>query len=77
MRSIDDKAIGLVEPAEAAMDRHEGGRGHEPATLHKVMREAIGFGLRRRYEPDQEIPHEQLVLIMQMNENGRRRQGQG
>ena len=36
------------------------------------MQETIGFGLRKRYEPAQEIPHELLVLIMQMNENGRR-----
>jgi hypothetical protein len=58
------------------MNRHQRADGHEPATLHKVMQDAIGFGLRKRYEPDQEIPHELLVLIMQMNENGRRAQGQ-
>ena len=54
------------------MHRRERAGGHEPATLHKVMQETIGFGLRKRYEPEQEIPHELLVLIMQMNENGRR-----
>lgn len=44
----------------------------EPATLHAVMREAIGSGLRTRYKPDKEIPHELIVLLMQMTENGRR-----
>lgn len=45
----------------------------EPATLHAVMREAIGCGLRSRYKPDKEIPHELIVLLMQMTENQRRR----
>lgn len=40
----------------------------EPATLHAVMQEAIGFGLRKRYQPEKEIPHELLVIIMQLNE---------
>lgn len=53
------------------MDGHEL-KSDGPATLHRVMQEAIGFGLRKRYEPDHEIPHELLVLIMQMNENSRR-----
>ena len=44
----------------------------EPATLHAVMREAIGCGLQSRYKPDKEIPHELIVLLMQMTENGRR-----
>ncbi len=56
------------------MDRHERMGGNEPASLHRVMRETIGFGLRKRYEPEQEIPHELLVLMMQMNENDRRGQ---
>jgi hypothetical protein len=54
------------------MDRHERMGGNEPASLHRVMQETIGFGLRKRYEPEQEIPHELLVLMMQMNENDRR-----
>ena len=48
--------------------------GTEPATLHKVMRETIGFGLQKRYEPEKEIPHALMVLLMQMNENGKREQ---
>ena len=51
-----------------------GGREHtygtEPATLHKVMQEAIGFGLQKRYQPEKEVPHDLLVLMMQINENG-------
>ncbi len=49
--------------------------GTRPATLYKVMQETIGFGLQQRYQPDKEIPHELLVLIMQMNEGERRRSG--
>ena len=43
-----------------------------PATLHAVMREAVGEGLRSRYKPEKEIPHELMVLLMQMAENQRR-----
>lgn len=45
-----------------------------PASLHKVMRETIGFGLQQRYRPEKEIPHDLLVLIMQMKENDKREQ---
>jgi hypothetical protein len=43
-----------------------------PVTLHAVLKDAIGFGLRSRYQPDKEIPHDLLVLLMQMKENDRR-----
>jgi hypothetical protein len=43
-----------------------------PATLYAVMTEAIGYGLRSRYKPEKEIPHELMVLLMQMTENRRR-----
>ena len=43
-----------------------------PVTLHAVMKDAIGFGLRSRYQPDKEIPHDLLVLLMQMKEDERR-----
>ena len=45
---------------------------HEPATLYSVMREAIGAGLQKLYEPDNEVPHHLLVLLMQINEDRRR-----
>ena len=44
-----------------------------PATLHAVVREAVGEGLRSRCKPDKDIPHELMVLLMQMAENQRRR----
>jgi hypothetical protein len=48
-------------------------KNHEgPVTLHAVMMEAIGHGLRSRYKPDKEIPHELMVLLMQMTEDRRR-----
>ena len=43
-----------------------------PVTLHAVLKDAIGHGLRSRYQPDNEIPHDLLVLLMQMKENERR-----
>ena len=46
----------------------------EPVTLYRVMREAIGTQLRSRYEPPQVMPHELLVLVMQMNDEKRRKQ---
>lgn len=43
-----------------------------PVTLHAVMQESVGMGLRSRYKPEHEIPHGLLVLLMQMDENKRR-----
>ena len=43
-----------------------------PMTLHAVMQESVGMGLRERYKPEQEIPHGLLVLLMQMNEDNKR-----
>ena len=43
-----------------------------PVTLHAVLKDAIGYGLRSRYQPEKEIPHDLLVLLMQMKENDRR-----
>lgn len=45
---------------------------HEPATLYGVMQEAIGAGLRKLYEPENEVPHHMFVLLMQINEDRRR-----
>jgi hypothetical protein len=36
------------------------------------MREAIGAGLQKLYEPENEVPHHLLVLLMQVNEDRRR-----
>ncbi len=39
----------------------------EAITLHAVMRASIGEGLQSRYNPEREIPHGLLVLLMQMD----------
>jgi hypothetical protein len=49
-------------------------RGHEPATLYRVMKDAIGTELRSRCKPEDELPHALLVLVMQMNDDRRRQQ---
>jgi hypothetical protein len=43
-----------------------------PVTLYAVLKDAIGHGLRSRYQAENEIPHDLLVLLMQMKENERR-----
>ncbi len=43
------------------------GNSDGPMTLHAVMCDSVGMGLRERYKPEQEIPHGLLVLLMQMN----------
>ena len=48
-----------------------------PATLHAVLKDAIGHGLRSRYQADKEIPHDLLVMLMQMKENERRAKAVG
>jgi len=45
---------------------------NEPATLYRVMQEAIGAGLKKLYEPEHEVPHHLFVLLMQINEDRRR-----
>jgi hypothetical protein len=45
---------------------------NEPATLYGVMQEAIGAELRKLYQPENEVPHRILVLLMQINEDRRR-----
>jgi hypothetical protein len=45
---------------------------HEPATLFRVMQEAIGRGLKERFEPPEKMSHQLLVLMMQMNDRARR-----
>ena len=47
-------------------------RADEPITLHRIMQEMIGEGLRERYKPPQKLSHELLVLLMQLMEQERR-----
>lgn len=43
-----------------------------PATLHGVMRAALEQGLRQQFRPVRGVPHDLLVLLMQINEDRRR-----
>ena len=54
-------------PADAQTDA--------PVTLHRVMQQAIAEGLKARYQPPAKLSHELLVLLMQINENDRRKAG--
>ncbi len=47
------------------------GHRDEAATLHAVMQASIGQGLQSRYNPEREIPHGLLVLLMQMDDEER------
>jgi hypothetical protein len=49
---------------------------YEPATLFRVMQEAIGRELKERFEPPQKMSHQLLVLMMQMNDRARRERGE-
>jgi hypothetical protein len=44
-----------------------------PVTLHAVIQTAIASGLNERYQLSQDVPHELLVLLMQINEQRRPR----
>jgi hypothetical protein len=44
-----------------------------PATLHGVMQAALAQGLRERFRPVRDVPHDLLVLLMQINEDRRRK----
>jgi len=46
-------------------------RRDEAITLHAVMQASIGKGLQSRYNPEREIPHGLLVLLMQMDDEER------
>ena len=40
----------------------------QPATLDRVMRQAISGGLRKSYEIERDVPHALLVILMQINQ---------
>jgi len=48
----------------------------EPATLFRVMQNAIAEGLRERYAPSGKMSHQLFVLAMQMNDRARRASAQ-
>ncbi len=46
---------------------------NDPVTLHRTMQMMIGDGLRERYQAPQKLSHELFVVLMQLNEEDRRR----
>ncbi|MFZ1920451.1 MAG: hypothetical protein WAU57_02330 [Xanthobacteraceae bacterium] len=46
---------------------------NDPVTLHRTMQAMIGDGLRERYQAPQKLSHELFVVLMQLNEEDRRR----
>ncbi len=40
----------------------------QPATLDRVIRQAISGGLQKSYEIERDVPHALLVILMQMNQ---------
>jgi hypothetical protein len=46
--------------------------GDDPVTLHRIMQNMIGEGLKERYEPPQKLSHELFVLMLQIKERERR-----
>lgn len=44
-----------------------------PVTLHGVMRAAIGRDLQEHYPVQEKMPHQMLVLLMQINENNKKK----
>jgi hypothetical protein len=45
----------------------------EPVTLHRIMQTMIGRELRQRYQAPQKLSHELFVLLMQLNEQERKK----
>jgi hypothetical protein len=44
-----------------------------PATLHGVIRMALAGDLREHYPVPEKVPHQLLVLLMQMNEDNKKK----
>jgi hypothetical protein len=47
--------------------------GDDPVTLHRIMQNIVGEGLKERYEPPQKLSHELFVLMLQLKEQERRK----
>jgi hypothetical protein len=45
----------------------------EPVTLHRIIQTMIGQELRERYKAPQKLSHELFVLLMQLNEQERKK----
>jgi hypothetical protein len=44
-----------------------------PVTLHGVIRTALARDLREHYPVPEKMPHQMLVLLMQMNEDNKKK----
>lgn len=74
-------AMGFVEASGDGHTADMSGRApidepNAPATLFRVMQDAIADGLRERYDPPQKMSHQLFVLMMQMNDRARRERAQ-
>ena len=49
------------------------GAQHDAVTLHGVIQTALARDLRELYPVSEKIPHQMLVLLMQMNENNKKK----
>jgi hypothetical protein len=58
---------GMANPQRALRD------AAAPATLHGVIRTAIARDLKEHYPVPQKMPHQMLVLLMQMNEDNKKK----
>ncbi len=47
--------------------------GDDPVTLHRIMQNIVGEGLKERYAPPQKLSHELFVLMLQLKEQERRK----
>jgi hypothetical protein len=46
-------------------------QSEQPATLHRVIQDAIAEGLRECYKPPKRMSHGLMVLLMQLNEEAK------
>ena len=53
-------------PSDLESDRND------PVTLHRVMQNMIGDGLKARYAPPKKLSHELFVLMLQLKEQEQR-----
>jgi hypothetical protein len=76
MQPVPDLAMGQdcqVDAPTMSLRLPEVQDSDEPATLYRVMQATIAQGLEESYQVPKEIPHQLLVLLMQINQRKRRK----
>ena len=75
MQSVRDLAMDTIATWGPTMSVRspEALGSDEPATLYRVMQSTIAQGLEASYQVPKELPHQLLVLLMQINERKRRK----